>query len=188
MKTQAKISILVLLIISILFNACDIVVVNNTPGPYGRDGRAFFGVSYEDYPPYSYWDNNPSIPYNPDLGYNYETHPGIYEFEYFINPEEYWYGTYEIWIYQGEPGGPYGEPGADGLDAYFMLICDPYGYHMHYDESYKTINASISDTIPVVIEGKDGQMNYRLTIKKGNVNERPVHDPKYMTYPLEVGI
>lgn len=180
MKTQMKISVLVLLLISILFNACDIVVVNNTPGPYGHNGRAFFGISYEEYPPYSYWDNNPSIPYNPELGYYYETNPGIYEFEYFINPYEYWYGTYEIWINYGGSGGPYGEPGADGLDTYFMLICDPHGYHMHYDESYKTNLEAFSDTIPVVIEKKEGKFNYRLTIQKGNVNDRHVHDPKFI--------
>lgn len=179
MKTQSRISLLVLLLVSILFlNGCEVIVVDNTPGPYGRNGFAYYGLDYEIYPPYSYWDDNPSIPYNPDLGYYYGTTPGIYNFEYFINPEEYWYGTYEIWINYGQAGGPYGEPGADGRDTYFMLICDPNGYHMHYDESYKT---TMSDTIPVVVEKQEGNMKYRLTIQKGNVNDRPAHDPKFIT-------
>jgi hypothetical protein len=184
MNTPVKISILVLSLISVLsFSSCDVVVVNNTPGPYGYNGLAFFGVDYEMHPPYSYWDNNNSIPYNPDLGYYYETAPGIYEFEYFINPEEYWYGTYEVWINYGQEGGPYGERGADGMNTYLMLICDPNGYHTHFDEGYKTNHDVVSDTIPVVIERKEGKLNYRLTIQKGNVKDRPAHDPKYVASP-----
>ena len=181
MKTQSKNLVLLLLLsLILLFNACEVVVVNNTPGPYGHDGYAYFGVDYETYPPYSYWDNNPAISYNPDLGVYYTTNPGIYDFEYFINPDEYWYGTYEIWINLGEPGGPYGEAGADGMDTYFMLICDPDGYHIHYDESYKTNLVVVSDTIPVVIEEKNGKLNYRISIQKGNVKNRPAHQPKYV--------
>lgn len=182
MQTQIKFLALLLSIISLLFfNGCDVVVVNNAPGSFGRDGLAFFGVDYETYPPYSYWDDNAAIPYNPELGYYYETAPGTYNFEYFVNPSEYWYGTYEIWINPGMPGEPNGVPGADGMDTYFMLMCDPNGYHMHYDESYKTSADTMSETIPVVIEKREGKFNYRLTIQKGNVNTRPAHQPKFMT-------
>lgn len=151
------------------------VVVDNTPGPNGRDGLAYFGVDYEHRPPYSYWDNNKSIPYDPVLGEYYHTYPGIYEFEYFINPHEYWYGTYEIWVNRGGLGGPRGEPGYDGLDTYLMLITDPYGFHTHQN-GYKSNKKE-----PLIIEKKEGKFNYKITIQKGDVNIRKPHDPKYVT-------
>ena len=163
-----------LLIFSILIFFTSCVVVDNTPGPHGRDGDAYFGIDYEHRAPYSYWDDNKSIPYNPALGEYYHTYPGIYEFEYFINPHEYWYGTYEIWINHGGVGGHHGEPGHDGLDTYLMLIADPEGYHTHAD-GYR-----VGEIEPIVIERKDGKFNYKITIQKGNINTRSTHQPKYI--------
>ena len=114
-----KLKIILILIAPLFFTSC---VIDNTHGPDGRDGRAFFGVDYEHRAPYSYWDDNSAIPFNPALGEYYTTRPGIYEFEYFINPHDYFYGTYEVWINQGGHGGSNGEPGYDGMDTYLMLI------------------------------------------------------------------
>ena len=161
-------------IIIVLFSSC--ITVINTPGPDGRDGQAYFGIDYDSEPPYSYWDNNPSIPENPSFNFYYPTLPGIYEFEYFINPVEYWYGSYEIWINPGGRGGSYGEPGLDGADTFLMLICDPYGYYEYRDAYYKT---SVGNKDSLVIEKKFNEHQYRITIKKGNINDRPAHQPKY---------
>ena len=162
--------ILSLFFISLL-TSC--IVVDNTPGPRGRDGRAFFAVDYERHAPYSYWDNNPSIPFNPILGEYYITRPGIFDFEYFVNPHDYWYGTYEVWVERGGLGGPNGQPGFDGLDTYLMLICDPNGFHEHRDH-WRTNNNE-----PLVIEKNEGDLNFKITIQKGNVNIRPANEPKY---------
>jgi len=165
-----KFSLILPIIIASIFTSC--IVVDNTPGPCGRDGNAYFGVDYEHHAPYSYWDNNNSIPYNPVLGEYYYTYPGVYNFEYYVNPHDYWYGTYEIWINRGGQGGPHGEPGYDGTDTYLMLICDPNGFHEH---DYR-----MNVDEPLVIEKKSGKYNYRITIQKGNDLIRPTHQPKYI--------
>ena len=165
-----KLTLPLSIIFSLFFTSC--IVVDNTPGPCGRDGQAYFGVDYEYQAPYSYWDNNNSIPYNPILGEYYHTNPGIYDFEYYVNSHEYWYGTYEIWINKGGHGGSHGEAGYDGLDTYLMLICNPNGFHEH---GYRT-----SSSEPLVIENKFGKYNYKITIQKGNDIIRPTQQPKYI--------
>jgi hypothetical protein len=165
---------LILAIITPLFFA-SCVVVDSSPGPNGRDGNAYFGVDYEHSAPYSYWDNNSSIPFNPILGEYYHTYPGVYEFEYFINPYDYYYGTYEVFINRGGLGGSYGEPGYDGADTYLMFIADYDGYHSHR-ENFKT-----SASEPVVIEEKTDKFNYKITIQKGNTSIRPAQQPKFVS-------
>ena len=146
------------------------------PGPDGRDGRAFFSINYEWSHPYSYWDNNIDVPDNPQIGFFYMTVPGIYEFEYFINPDEYWYGTYEIWIILGERGRPFGQPGLDGADNYFTLFCDPYGYSMDMNGvSYGKTSGSKDE---IIIKREEDGSNMRIVMKKANVNDRKPHEPK----------
>jgi len=171
-RIMKKIQFTLAIIIPLIFTSC--IVVDNTPGPNGRDGRAYFGVDYEHRAPYSYWDDNNSIPFNPILGEYYHTYPGIYEFEYFINPHDYYYGTYEVWINRGGYGGPHGEHGYDGADTYLMLITDPNGFHEHSNGYRAATNE------PVVIEKKSGKYNYKITIQKGNVQTRKAHNPKYI--------
>lgn len=166
-----KLKIVIAILFPLFFTSC--IIVDNSPGPRGLDGRAYFGVDFEHRAPYSYWDNNPSVPYNPILGDYYRTTPGIYEFEYFVNRHDYWYGTYEVWINPGGVGGPHGEPGYNGLDTYLMLICDPNGYHEHRDNWRTDVSK------PLVIEKKEGKYNYKITIQKGNINTRPAQKPKY---------
>ncbi|NQX99313.1 MAG: hypothetical protein HRT73_15760 [Flavobacteriales bacterium] len=166
-----KIKIILAVIAPLFFTSC--IVVDNTPGPNGRDGRAYFGIDYEHHAPYSYWDDNNSVPYNPILGEYYLTRPGVFEFEYFINAHDYYYGTYEVWINRGGIGGYHGEAGYDGMDTYLMLITDPEGFHEHAD-GYK-----MGLDEPIVIEKKIGEFNYKITIQKGNVNDRLAQQPKY---------
>ena len=167
-----KLKIILALITPLFFTSC--VVVDNTPGPNGRDGQAYFGVDFEHEAPYSYWDDNNSIPYNPILGEYYHTRPGVYEFEYFVNPHDYFYGTYEVWVNRGGLGGPHGEPGFDGVDTYLMLIADPHGFHEHAD-GYR-----LGNNEPIIIEKKYEIYNYKISIQKGNVLTRNAHQPKYL--------
>lgn len=158
--------------LSILVFLSSCIVVDNSPGPNGRDGMAYFGVDYDRRPIYSYWDNNKSIPYNPAIGQYYASAPGVFEFEYFINEFDYWYGTYQIWINRGGPGRPNGRPGIDGADNYLMLICNPNGFY-EYRENWK-----INENEPLVIDQQIGDFYYKITIQKGNVRTRPAHAPK----------
>ena len=92
MKTQnAILKTIGLFAVLSMFSSCVVVVEENIQGAPGNPGEAYFGVSYETMAPYSYWDNNPSIPVSPMLGEYYFTYPGVFDFEYFINAHEYWY-------------------------------------------------------------------------------------------------
>ena len=164
--------VILLAIALVQFTSC--VRVVNAPGPSGRNGLAFFSVDYEDAAPYSYWDNNHSIPLDPILGEYYQSGTGIFEFEYFINKYEYFYGTYEIYRNFGELGRPYGEPGLDAADNFFMLIADPWGYHMHVD-NWKTSTANG----PLEIETTNGRNAMKVTISKAHVADRPAQVPKF---------
>lgn len=176
MKTIVRFSLL-LFIVSTL-TSCYTVV--NTPGQNGRNGRAFFGVNFQYRAPYSYWDNNPAIPNNPRLGQYYPTAPGIYRFEYFVNPYDYWYGTYEIYINLGGPGGPNGMPGPDGMDTYLMLFCDPHGFYTHFNQ-YRTSGDYEDESTPIVLERTDAGKKYRITMQKGNTLQREAQTPKFLS-------
>ena len=166
--------IILAIIAPLFFTSC--IIVDNTPGPHGRDGEAYFGVDYEHRAPYSYWDDNNSVPFNPVLGEYYHTYPGVYEFEYFINRDDYYYGTYEVWNNQGGIGGVHGEPGYDGIDTYLMLITDPDGFHEHADGyNYKSGTSE-----PIAIEKKIGEQNYKITIQKSNIKMRKAKTPKFI--------
>ena len=156
------------------------IIVTDTPGPAGRPGNAYFGVSYDVYEPYSYWDNNPDIPNDPYLDEYYPTVPGLYEFEYYVNRVDYWYGTYEIWVNAGEPGRPGGRPGRDGLDTYLMLVCNPDGPY-EARKSAGTGNTVTTTALPdgslqYIITNADGGM--KVTMKKTTSTERPSQTPK----------
>ena len=149
-----------------LLSSC--VYVVDAPGPDGRPGNAYYGVDYRVHMPYSYADNNPAIPYNPVLGNYYLTQPGTYEFEYFVNPYDYWYGTYSVYINPGEPGGPRGYAGRDGRDTYLMMICE-------YDGFYEIRGMGKTDTNAdktVTISGMDSNNRYEVTMTRTSVSER----------------
>lgn len=176
MKSRINLFAMLLLGLSVSLSSC-VFVVDTTPGPDGPAGDAFFGVDYDYAMPYSYWDNNPNIPLNPVLGSFYPTNMGLYDFEYFINPYEYWYGTYRIFRNAGGPGGPNGEMGAPGLDTYLMLICNPNGF---YEErsNYK-VEAPFGETIRV--EELVGNNRIEIVMTKTNTDLRPTtNDPKYL--------
>lgn len=162
---------------SVLLLASCTVIVDPVQGPNGRSGDAFFGIDYDYSMPYSYWDNNLSIPDNPVLGSFYPTNTGVYEFEYFINPHEYWYGTYRIFRNAGGPGGSNGEVGYPGLDTYLMLICNSNGFYEERSNNKRT--AEMGETI--VIEELVGNNKIRIELTKTTTDIRPsMHEPKYL--------
>ncbi|TNF30184.1 MAG: hypothetical protein EP314_01825 [Bacteroidetes bacterium] len=156
-----------------------VIVMDPAPGPDGRPGDAFFGVDYDYAMPYSYWDNNPSIPMNPILGSFYPTGTGVFSFEYFINPYEYWYGTYRIFRNAGGPGGPNGQPGAPGLDTYLMLICNPNGFYEERANAKTELPAPMGETITITRDV--GTDRIEIVMTKTTVQARPTdNEPKYL--------
>jgi len=147
-------------------------------GEQGLDGRVYFGIDYDFTPIYSYWDNNFSVPENPYFGEFYRTEPGIYDFEYFINPYEYWWGTYSLYQNPGEWGGTYGQQGLNGADSFFLLICNQNGFYSEtWDErrSRITMDADGFTTIET-----NGEQKFKLVMKKSHVRDRPARGtPKY---------
>lgn len=163
----------IFLLISIIgLHSC--IVVDNSDmvyGPDGRDGKAFFGIDYDQYEPYSYWDNNPSMPTNPFYGEFYRSYPGIYQFEYFINSQEYWYGTYELNIDRGEPGRPHGVAGRDGDDSYLRLICNDDGFY--FERSMMAVQQFNAPDGTVTVEAQDEIGSFRVVMQKTTILERP---------------
>ncbi|NQX90705.1 MAG: hypothetical protein HRT74_00920 [Flavobacteriales bacterium] len=155
--------------ISMMLTGC-IVVADYEYGPHGNDGRAYFGVDYDHFEPYSYWDNNFSTPDQMWYGEMYRSQPGTYDFEYFINEDEYWYGTYSLYVNAGQPGQPYNQPGLDGEDTNLLLICN---YNGFYFESWETCNCLRSgDDQHQVIEMTQGKHNFKIEMWKTNVRDR----------------
>lgn len=177
--TTSKISLVVLMTLTLGWSSCIIVEdESNYYGPHGVDGKAWFGIDYDYQALYSYWDDNPNFPENPFYGEYYRTNPGLYNFEYFVNPYEYWYGTYEIFINPGMSGGPHGQPGMDGNDTYLLMICNPDGFYYDEWEDCSCQGHQLPDG-SWIIEGNANDQSFKITMKKTNVTERPVsHTPK----------
>ena len=155
-----------------------IIITDNNGGTHGRDGKAYFGIDYDWNPPYAYWDDNPSVPDNPFFGENYRSQRGVYDFEYFVNQYEYWWGTYEIFINHGLPGGPNGEDGINGNDSFLMLICNDDGFYFENWEEYGGFR-TLEDGTQIIEFDRDGQ-KVRITMQKADVRTRPTHnEPKY---------
>lgn len=172
---NARKNILSLLLFSALILGGCIQIDNY--GPHGRTGKAYFGIDSDWSPPYSYWDNNQSIPSNPFLGEFYRTQPGRFNFEYFINPSEYWYGTYEIWEIRGEPGLQNGRPGRDGPDNYLMLICNPNGF---YFDDWQEGHSSYRSADTLIFESQSSDQRIRIEMIRTTRQERAPQEPKYI--------
>lgn len=104
-----------------------LVILAGCPPQSGEDGDAFVAIDYNFAAPYSYEDSNASIPNNPNYGEFYNCEPGTYNFEYYVDQNQYWYGTYEVFINEGNGGGGFSVDGHDGDDTYLIIWCDPAG-------------------------------------------------------------
>lgn len=139
-------------------------------GPHGRDGKAYFGIDYDTFEPYSYWDNNPSLPNNPWFGEMYRSNQGTFDFEYFINQNEYWYGTYTLRVNRGTPGQPNNVAGFDGNDTYLLLICNRNGFYFEDWENCGCTRSTSEDE--QVIEMDHGDYKFTIQMKKTTVRDR----------------
>jgi len=175
LRTFNQLKNLGLFILVIALHSCIVVAEY---GPPGRDGKAFYGIDYDFNPPYSYWDNNPSLPSAPFFGEYYRSNPGTYSFEYFINPTDYWYGTYRIHINRGQAGQPMGEPGADGMDTYLMMICNDDGFYFENSDNHW---CDIREENGVhYIEIDQGEYRFSIEMRKTSISERAAQqDHKY---------
>lgn len=170
-----KLAIILISLFAISLASC----IQGPPGPDGYDGNAYVAISYDDYPLYSYWDNNPDVPNNPAYDYWYPTYPGQFDFEYFVNRTDYWYGTYDIWVNRGGPGRPNGQAGRDGYDTYLTLVCNADGpYEMRKSEVLKNATVTKLEDGSIQYTFTNGGGGMRVTMKKTTVSERPAHDPK----------
>lgn len=152
------------------------VTVVEGPGPRGYDGQAFFGVDFDYHRPYGYWDNNRSIPTDPIIGEYYHTFDGIYDFEFYETEEDYWFGTYEIFINYGGPGRPYGEPGRDGYDTYLLLVLGSRGPYEYRKAAMADTNIKAMEIIKdsklereYLIDYQGGKMHVKM--QKGKSGE-----------------
>lgn len=151
-----------------------VVVVDTPPGPDGYAGRAYFGVDYDYEPPYSYWDNNPSIPTDPYIGEYYPTYGGVYDFEYFIDRDDYWFGTYEIWINPGGPGRANGQRGRDGADTYLLLILNPEGpYEWRKANTKGDYEVKQLSKTKYELTYQDEGGGIKVIMEKADANQRP---------------
>ncbi|MES2627888.1 MAG: hypothetical protein V4616_02870 [Bacteroidota bacterium] len=170
-----KLIFLLTALVAISLTSC--VIIPDTPGPRGYSGNAYFGISYDRYEPYSYWDNNPDIADNPYFDEYYPTYTGLYDFEYFVNREDYWFGTYEIWVNPGEPGRPGGVAGRNGMDTYLMLVCNPNGpYEDRKAASKLEVTKNTDGSLQYMVRNADGWM--KVTMQKASRATRTPHQPK----------
>jgi hypothetical protein len=182
-SVMKKQDLILSLIAIISFTSC---VEVHDHGPHGRTGDAYFGVDFHYAPPFSYWDNNPSIPENPYLGDFYWTEAGTYDFEYFVNPYDYWFGYYTIYRNGGTPGGSYGEPGLDGLDTYLILYCDPSGWHEDRFEHKQNVKV-IREKDKVTVEVDEPGQRFKLEMFKTDIIQRPTkNNPKWAIEDQEI--
>jgi hypothetical protein len=174
-----NVKVMVISMSASLLSSC-IIVSEPDYGPAGHPGKAYFGIDYDQDPPWSYWDNNSAVPDNPFFGEYYRTYAGRYDFEYFINPYDYWFGHYEVFVNQGQPGQLYNQPGADGIDTYLLLICNPEGFYMeHWDDCdcYRTVEDGKH-----IVEIDRGGYRYRIEMQKASIDTRPTYNtPKYQS-------
>lgn len=170
-------SIFLIAVLSTFLSSC-ITLIDQ--GPRGNDGKVYYGIDYDYSTPYSYWDNNPNIPNNPYFGEMYRTERGTYDFEYFINPYEYWYGTYRLYQNNGAPGGNYGEPGANGADTYFLMICNENGFYSEEWEECNCYRTAEADGSVTVTGENPNTGKFEVKLKKVTLSERaPKGAPKY---------
>lgn len=165
---------LLLILTSMMLSSCHFDA-HDELGPHGRDGRAFFAIDYNYAMPYSYWDNNPRVPANPFFGEWYRSNAGRYDFEYFVSPTQYWYGSYRIDIERGYPGGPGHQAGADGADTYVMLYLDPQGW---YEEYFFVAKSGEGEMLKGTIDSKEAILEVEMRLV--DISERPsIHVPKF---------
>ena len=151
----------------------------------GFDGKAFIALSWTGAEPDYIDPGTNAIPSDFYWDEYYRIHPGIYTLYYdgMVGTSngwvEYaWEVDYEIWINYGEQGSRFYD-GIDGLDNYFVLVCNPYGPDIFLDLKSKSLNSnyeiiSSTDDMKVVLT-KNEYFSMKATYRKV---EKRTHAPR----------
>jgi hypothetical protein len=126
-------------------------------GGDGSDGKAYIAYTWL-YGPISFYTEDPAFEtetyiYNGEFR---ETRPGEWYFEYLAWDDSYWYGTYEIYINEGESGGLFSE-GEDGGDLYFQLAAYSIGPSLYVWDSPDYVTSSVSTLLAAAGAGVTGE-------------------------------
>ncbi len=132
---SALLSLLLLIPLSLLFSCQK----GDDPFP----GLAFVAISYTVVEPEFIEMENPFIPELFYWDWFYRTDPGLYYIYYEgdrrvggrSNPYA-WEIEYEIWEYEGKRARYFWQEGETGPDAYFTIVCSPYGPEVHHEKDY----------------------------------------------------
>ena len=136
-------------------------------GPDGLPGFAFLSVDWTGDKPDFISTNNGAIPTYFQYGAFYQSHPGFfnlyYEGAFYDGPdfiEYFWDVDFEVWINAGYPGQPGNIPGANGLDSYLTMVCNPFG----------PFEERMNKTMPESMEGFEilSKTDDEIVIKKEN--------------------
>jgi hypothetical protein len=111
-------------------------------GADGEDGKGYIAYTWA-VGPISFYTEDPAFAgqstiYNGEFR---ESRPGTWYFEYLSWDDSYWYGTYEIYINEGESGGLFSS-GDDGADLYFELACYSFGPSFYVWDSPDWVTSS----------------------------------------------
>jgi len=88
-------------------------------GKDGEPGKAYVRVVQTDGTG-SYWDDNSGMPYGFYYEQYYECQEGTYNYRYYLSDGAQWYGTYSVFVNEGEEGGIFAD-GENGADTYKTL-------------------------------------------------------------------
>ncbi len=127
-------AIWILFLISLLF----LFLISCGPG---EDGDAYITISWM-FDPFTYWTDDPAIPYIFYNGEYYLASLGTYNFQYQSWDSSILTGQYTIYINEGLPGTLFSE-GEDGSDIYFELLWLSIGtsfYAWDFPYSIRTIS------------------------------------------------
>lgn len=127
-------------------------------GGDGQDGKGYIAYTWL-YGPISFYTEDPAFEtqsyiYNGEFR---ESRPGRWYFEYLAWDDSLWYGTYEIYINEGESGGLFSE-GDDGADLYFQLACYSFGPSFYVWESPDYVTAGASSLVAAAGAGVTGKL------------------------------
>ncbi len=125
-------------------------------GDDGQDGDAYIAITWVG-GPFTYWTDDPAIPYTFYNNHYYLTWPGKYNFMYESWDTSIWSGSYTIYINVGESGKLI-KDGEDGADIYFLLVCYSTGpdfYAWPYPYYVSSKDYKILDNVNIELSADD---------------------------------
>jgi hypothetical protein len=118
-----------------------LLILSCQKGDEPYPGMAFVALAWEVTEPEYLEMENPFIPPVFYWDWFYRIDPGVYYIYYEgrhrvggkINPFA-WELEYEIWEYEGKRGRHYWQDGENGPDAYFTIVCSPFGPEVYHEK------------------------------------------------------